>query len=124
VHESGKYFASSGMDCSIRIWNLDTEGMTKAIEQSYKSSKASDAPKSLYYDEEACLKVKKAKTEKAEKDIRAETVLSVHFPMFCSDRIHKNYVDCVKFFGDLILSKSIHNQITLWKPEFEVNNVR
>jgi len=38
-------------------------------------------------------------------------------PEFSSARVHSNYVDCVRWLGDLVLSKSVDNQILLWRPE-------
>ena len=37
---------------------------------------------------------------------------------FFETYIHENYIDTVKFFGDLVLSKSTNGVILLWKPIF------
>lgn len=41
----------------------------------------------------------------------------IQTPCFSSFRVHKNYVDCVRWFGDLIMSKSVEQSVTLWHPE-------
>ena len=37
-------------------------------------------------------------------------------PTFSSHKVHGNYVDCVRWFGDLVLSKSVENVVTLFQP--------
>jgi hypothetical protein len=40
----------------------------------------------------------------------------VQFPDQVFRFVHGNYVDCVAYVGDLILSKSVHSKIVLWAP--------
>lgn len=70
---------SAGCDHYIAIWDLTEPSLAAAITASQQ------------YD--------------ALKSDKAFKTLLVSFPMFGTRDLHLNYIDCVRFFGDLILSK-------------------
>ncbi|CAH8358361.1 unnamed protein product [Eruca vesicaria subsp. sativa] len=45
----------------------------------------------------------------------------VEFPVYTTS-VHTSYVDCNRWFGDFILSKSVENEILLWEPEIKENS--
>ena len=88
-HMDGNYIMSCGMDHSLKLWKINTESLRSAVEQSYKHSLKSKKP----FQTELC-----------------------HFPDFSTRDIHRNYVDCCRWFGKFVLSKSCENTIVCWKP--------
>lgn len=87
---NGDYIMSCGMDHSLKLWKINTEELQTAIKLSYSHN---------------VMKSKKAFPSEL-----------VHFPDFSTRDIHRNYVDCVKWFGKFVLSKSCENSIVCWKP--------
>lgn len=89
-HRLGSKIVSSGMDHSLKIWSLESEEIKTAMSESYTYNHLK-APKPF-------------KTAR------------IHFPNFTTRDIHRNYVDCVTWYGNFVLSKSCENSIVMWKP--------
>jgi len=81
---------SGSMDHSLKIWSTGTEAIKKKIQESQT------------YD---------SKTTK-----EAFSTVQMHFPLMTTRDIHNNYVDCCRFYGNFILSKTVDDYISMWKP--------
>jgi len=86
----GTKIISCGMDHSLKMWSMDTDAIQAAIKLSYNHATTNTKK---VFPTELC-----------------------HFPHFSTRDIHRNYVDCCKWFGDYVLSKSCENTIVCWKP--------
>lgn len=86
----GEKIISCGMDHSLKLWNFNTKKIRTAIEESYTHNSI-----------------------KSKKPFQTELC---HFPDFSTRDIHRNYVDCCRWFGNFVLSKSCENTIVCWKP--------
>jgi len=86
----GSKIISCGMDHSLKMWRCDTESIQAAIKLSYSHNLTKSRK---VFPTELC-----------------------HFPDLSTRDIHRNYVDCCRWFGDFVLSKSCENTIVCWKP--------
>ncbi|XP_069103147.1 polycomb protein EED-like [Argopecten irradians] len=84
----GSIIVSCGMDHSLKMWKTNHESIQTALKESYNF-------------------------------IPGKTKFSTvfqHFPDFSTRDVHRNYVDCVRWLGRFVLSKSCENCIICWKP--------
>lgn len=100
---TGTKFASCGLDYSVRVWDIvHDDELFDTIVQSHRVARLGTEDAYMYRDD-------KGGRHKIKFQI-------CQFPAFVSRKPHKNYVDCVKWCGDLIISKSIHDRMLLWEP--------
>ena len=88
------------MDNSIKIWSLDDADVQLAARRSYLcEQRRSDSTAEGSF--KACF---------------------AQFPVFTSSSVHSDYVDCVIWAGNFILSKSTDNKIVMWHPDASRRN--
>ena len=106
-NRDGSKFASCGIDNSVRIWDFyENEPVVSAIKESHHIADLGGYHGTHVYHE-------KNGTRKKFK------VPIAQFPFFVTRKVHKHYVDCVQWVGDILLSKSVHNRMFLWEPEHD-----
>jgi len=114
-HLSGGKFASCGMDNMVKLWKVfdgckeKEKGKCGPVETALRKSfdvtpdNVCDQKDEIIGEEGVC------------QTKRFDTIFH-QFPYFSTNKAHTDYVDCVQFVGDLILSKSVNNKVVLWKP--------
>ena len=91
IHMTGNCFVSVGMDTSIKIWNLKDPNLRDHIQLSYTSPRGNQNQSFSTYTEQ--------------------------YPLYSTSNVHDDYVDSVRWVGDLLLTKSTRNKIILWSPD-------
>lgn len=90
VHLLGNIFVSAGLDTTIKIWDLQSPELLRAIAKSDDPQPSENRNFKTIYQQ---------------------------LPLFSTHQIHGGYVDSVSWVGDNILSKSTHNRLALWVPD-------
>lgn len=88
-HDSGRYLISGGFDNRVCVWTIPDL-----------------SPESTFWEEISPTRAKR----------RSDQVRIIHFPHFVTLAVHRNYIDCVRFWGDNILSRATEeHKIVLWR---------
>ena len=88
-HDNGRYIVTGGVDHRICVWTLPDL-----------------SPESTFWEE----------ISPSQRLRHSDEVRIIYYPHFVTSAVHTNFVDCVRFWGDLILSKASggENKIVLW----------
>jgi len=135
--------ATASKDLSVRLWHVNT-GVTMAILAGARGHRnellsvdfhpAIDAKGQMKLVTGAmdnCVKVwatppladSMAKAATWTKPLANFKTIVIDTPMFSSSSVHDDYVDCVGWLGDAVLSKSVDGIVKLWVPDEPVGVV-
>ena len=105
-HCSGGVFVSGSIDTRVKIWDIAKGENGRMIQEKIKASNAIQLQQNQngIYEPETYFKP-----------------FQCQFPIFSTNKVHYNTVDCVRFTGDIVITKSI-NQIVMWLPIYPENS--
>lgn len=88
-HDGGRYLISGGFDNRVCVWTIPDL-----------------SPESSFWEE-----ISPAQAER-----HSDRVRMIYFPHFVTLAVHANWIDCVRFWGDNILSKAAdEHKVVLWR---------
>lgn len=99
-HLTGQYIVTGSVDTYIKIWDLHKKEIVSKINNSLNDK--------IPYD-----------TTLLNRELSTIKPLIYQPIIFSSNMIHDNYVDCVKFNNNFVLSKSVDGTILEWIPFFD-----
>ncbi|CAI7871191.1 unnamed protein product [Closterium sp. NIES-53] len=122
---------SAGKDESLRLWNTDT-GVCVAImggtdghrnevlsadfhpgDQAIIASCGMDSSIRVWSLQE-CWHVVNQSNTWADVPSKFPTKI-LQYPLYVVCDVHTNYIDCLRWYGDFVLSKSVDNEVILWR---------
>ncbi|CAF0973931.1 unnamed protein product [Didymodactylos carnosus] len=96
INHDGTLAASGSMDCSVCIWSITETRTLKNIQL-------------------AETKPQNSKEHRLMKPHR------VHVPLFLTSTLHDHYVDSVKFFDEIMITKSADNTFCIWNYDLKTS---
>jgi WD40 repeat protein len=127
VRSDGAEFASCSIDGTIKVWSLETAALrARADAAELAAGKAAaigaNGREAAAGKAEAAARAE-AKAKAAAKTEAARAPLVCHRPAATFDRLHYDadtklciWVDCVRYVGDLLLSRGADGRALLWQP--------
>lgn len=97
-HHEETIVASGGMDSTVKLWHI--QPLAEAIEL----SKSWDPQIENNTQGLPCAK-------------NPFKTVMVRNSVYSTGKVHRSFVDCVRFFGDLVISKGQEGLIIVWKPD-------
>mmetsp|Transcript_2155 Transcript_2155/g.2676 ORF Transcript_2155/g.2676 Transcript_2155/m.2676 type:complete len:564 (-) Transcript_2155:99-1790(-) len=130
-HILGNCFASCGMDNTIKLWSLEgktpSRRVAKNIQESFDyhtkqpNSSVMTQNNNINSEEEDGVEEQNVSidpnTNPNFQNRCSFKTIHEQFPIFSTCEVHSDYVDCVRWVGNLLLSKSTANKIIMWKPD-------
>ena len=131
---SANLLASASEDCTIRLWNIEPKSTAAPCVALFAGEGHKSPILAVNFhpngkwllsggiDHAVCLWAIPALKKHTGKSDTANPLV-VYYPHFFTKELHPNYVDCLTFYGDLILSKAardqnpdqVANELLLWK---------
>lgn len=139
VHYKRPYlFVTASQDMSLRLWNLKTRVCILILsgEEGHRNEvltvdfHPSDENRFVSAGMDNTIKIWSIKDHQplVQQSIDWQVgaisfpTLQLRYPVFSSHKVHFAYVDCVKWLGDCLLSKSVDNKVLLWRPDADPAN--
>eukprot|EP00956_Cyclotella_meneghiniana_P002243 scaffold2530_cov87-Cyclotella_meneghiniana.AAC.9 len=113
-HLSGTKFASCAMDNTVKLWNVMGEDDDSSAAAGVNVEVAIKESDNVMPNDDPILACARNNGITTQVETKFKPVFQ-QTPYFSTNKVHTDYVDCVQFIGDLILSKSVHNKVVLWK---------
>jgi len=129
VHPLGHTIVTGGIDTTIKMWRFDNgtedeEDDKENVNFVRKAIRESEEQMGLGYIPENTNDVGTSSSPSPSpmappnnnSTPRLFQTYNIQLPYYSTNKIHYDYVDCVRFVGDAVCSKSISNVIVMWKP--------
>jgi polycomb protein EED len=106
-HHLGEAFVSGGKDSEIKLWRI-TPKVASAMQASH--------------DHDSRVQISQSGVKSK---LNPFKTVSVQNPIFSTHDVHDSIIDCIKFYGNLIISKGQFGKIIVWKatPEKHLQNL-